>query len=181
MNGVFFDDGDRLPATRNQSHCEKCYCLRGKSTCVRQECGMNIPGCRPLYRSSDCCPYKYDCGLYIEQSYKVFQTCLTNIKFLCKFNSKKAKNHRPPHRQRRPLTLVSEPGVNTKDASFRRVHEFRQQTNANIVTASKIQSCALSKNVPLQNVKTVYRFTQITKLVVLTVMNVVSNLKIPKT
>lgn len=45
-----------------KSPCELCYCIRNHTACVRQECTLNVEGCRPIYQEGVCCPVRYDCG-----------------------------------------------------------------------------------------------------------------------
>lgn len=61
VNNKFYADGVQL-ATDHQNPCELCYCIRNRTTCVMQECTLQVAGCKPVYQPGVCCPIKYNCG-----------------------------------------------------------------------------------------------------------------------
>ncbi|CAL1281648.1 unnamed protein product [Larinioides sclopetarius] len=59
VNGTLYGDGS---AMLSSSFCEYCFCIRGKSTCLKPKCDLVIEGCTPHYDSHfSCCPSRYDC------------------------------------------------------------------------------------------------------------------------
>ncbi|GFV71944.1 VWFC domain-containing protein [Trichonephila clavipes] len=62
VNGTLYGDGS---AMLSSSFCEYCFCIRGKTTCVKPKCNLVIEGCAPHYDSQfSCCPSKYHCHDY---------------------------------------------------------------------------------------------------------------------
>lgn len=57
----FYADGAMLPLDHHNP-CELCYCIRNRTTCVMQECTLQVAGCKPVYQPGVCCPIKYNCG-----------------------------------------------------------------------------------------------------------------------
>ncbi|KYM99479.1 hypothetical protein ALC62_09826, partial [Cyphomyrmex costatus] len=62
----FYADGAMLPLDHHNP-CELCYCIRNRTTCVMQECTLQVAGCKPVYQPGVCCPIKYNCE-YDEES-----------------------------------------------------------------------------------------------------------------
>ncbi|XP_044755461.1 uncharacterized protein LOC123314330 [Coccinella septempunctata] len=60
LNGSVYAPGSAMDSS---SHCEYCYCLRGKQTCVKPKCLLPIDGCTPSYDPNQCCPVQYNCSL----------------------------------------------------------------------------------------------------------------------
>ncbi|GFS57912.1 uncharacterized protein NPIL_577841 [Nephila pilipes] len=59
VNGTLYGDGS---AMLSSSFCEYCFCIRGKTTCLKPKCDLVIEGCAPHYDSQfSCCPSKYHC------------------------------------------------------------------------------------------------------------------------
>ncbi|XP_029678051.1 titin isoform X1 [Formica exsecta] len=56
----FYPDGAMLPL-EHHNPCELCYCIRNRTTCVMQECTLQVAGCKPVYQPGVCCPIKYNC------------------------------------------------------------------------------------------------------------------------
>ncbi|XP_050445552.1 titin [Cataglyphis hispanica] len=56
----FYPDGAMLPV-EHHNPCELCYCIRNRTTCVMQECTLQVAGCKPVYQPGVCCPIKYNC------------------------------------------------------------------------------------------------------------------------
>ncbi|XP_046680257.1 titin [Homalodisca vitripennis] len=59
-DNTFYPDGVQMPSDPKKP-CELCYCIRNHTACVRQECTLNVEGCRPVYQEGVCCPVRYDC------------------------------------------------------------------------------------------------------------------------
>ncbi|KAG8189669.1 hypothetical protein JTE90_022484 [Oedothorax gibbosus] len=59
VNGTLYGDGSAMISS---SFCEYCFCIRGKTTCLKPKCDLFIEGCKPLYDSNfSCCPSRYEC------------------------------------------------------------------------------------------------------------------------
>ncbi|GFQ77410.1 VWFC domain-containing protein [Trichonephila clavata] len=59
VNGTLYGDGSAMISS---SFCEYCFCIRGKTKCVKPKCDLVIDGCAPYYDSQfSCCPSKYHC------------------------------------------------------------------------------------------------------------------------
>lgn len=63
IDRLFYSDGARVPSDPSKP-CELCYCIRNQTTCVMQQCTLNVQGCEPVYAPGVCCPIRYDCGKY---------------------------------------------------------------------------------------------------------------------
>lgn len=81
VNGTLYGDGS---AMLSSTFCEYCFCIRGKSTCLKPKCHLVIDGCTPHYDSHySCCPSRYDCCKYL-----IFEFCFFSLYFsttLCYF------------------------------------------------------------------------------------------------
>ncbi|XP_011058678.1 PREDICTED: titin [Acromyrmex echinatior] len=69
----FYADGAMLPLDHHNP-CELCYCIRNRTTCVMQECTLQVAGCKPVYQPGVCCPIKYNCEYDEESSTTVGST-----------------------------------------------------------------------------------------------------------
>ena len=69
----FYPDGAMLPV-EHHNPCELCYCIRNRTTCVMQECTLQVAGCKPIYQPGVCCPIKYNCEYDEEPSTTVGPT-----------------------------------------------------------------------------------------------------------
>ncbi|KAG8234330.1 hypothetical protein J437_LFUL017734, partial [Ladona fulva] len=60
IDNVFYTDGAQVPSDWKKP-CELCYCIRNRTTCVIQECTLQLDGCTPVYQEGICCPVRYNC------------------------------------------------------------------------------------------------------------------------